>query len=515
MKHHLSIAQRLWLPTLALAVMLIVMGTLSYWRTTSLLALSDAQMIDQQDKLERSLRWAGLTEANSVRVIAGIISTDDSLTAALKPELDAATLRISEYQKAIEAAAIDDDEKASLTGIAKARKAYVTAREKALELRSKGQTDAARALLANEVKPAVAVYLDAQRGFVKMQETRSALLREKVGQDRMRTIWGTLGVMGLIVAGMALGTAALVRSIRTPLAQLVSVASRIGHGDLTVKVDTSRQDEIGQVSQSLADMRDALSQIVSQVRASTESIQVASAEVASGNTDLSQRTEAAAANLQSTASSIEHLSGSVKHSADSATHANELSNAASSVATRGGEMVSRVVTTMDEIHAASRKIADIIGTIDGIAFQTNILALNAAVEAARAGEQGRGFAVVASEVRSLAQRSADASRQIRGLIGSSVERVETGARLVQDAGATMTEIVSSVRRVTDIIAEISNDTNHQRDGIGKVNSAVSQLDQMTQQNAALVEQSAAAAESLRDQAQRLSGVVATFQITGR
>jgi methyl-accepting chemotaxis protein len=178
-------------------------------------------------------------------------------------------------------------------------------------------------------------------------------------------------------------------------------------------------------------------------------------------------------------------------------------------------MVSRVVSTMDEIHAASRKIADIIGTIDGIAFQTNILALNAAVEAARAGEQGRGFAVVASEVRSLAQRSADASRQIRGLIGSSVERVEMGARLVQDAGATMTEIVSSVRRVTDIIAEISNDTQHQRDGIGKVNSAVSQLDQMTQQNAALVEQSAAAAESLRDQAQRLSGVVATFQITGR
>jgi methyl-accepting chemotaxis protein len=306
-----------------------------------------------------------------------------------------------------------------------------------------------------------------------------------------------------------------VRSIRTPLAQLVLVASRIGHGDLTVRVDTTRHDEIGQVSQSLADMRDALSKIVSQVRASTESIQVASAEVASGNTDLSQRTEAAASNLQSTASSIEHLSGSVKHSADSATHANELSNAASSVASRGGEMVSRVISTMDEIHAASRKIADIIGTIDGIAFQTNILALNAAVEAARAGEQGRGFAVVASEVRSLAQRSADASREIRGLIGSSVERVETGARLVQEAGATMTEIVSSVRRVTDIIAEISNDTNHQRDGIGKVNSAVSELDQMTQQNAALVEQSAAAAESLRDQAMRLSGMVSTFQITER
>ncbi len=250
---------------------------------------------------------------------------------------------------------------------------------------------------------------------------------------------------------------------------------------------------------------------VSAVRASTNNIETACSEIATGNQDLSQRTEQTASNLQRTASSMEELTSNVRQSADAARQANQLAATAAEVAARGGEVVGQVVTTMDEINHSSKKISDIIGVIDGIAFQTNILALNAAVEAARAGEQGRGFAVVASEVRSLAGRSAEAAKEIKGLISASVEKVASGSRLVQDAGSTMDEIVGSVRRVSDIIGEITAASSEQSSGIGEVNSAINVLDQMTQQNAALVEQSAAAAESLKDQAQRLVGAVEVFR----
>ena len=251
---------------------------------------------------------------------------------------------------------------------------------------------------------------------------------------------------------------------------------------------------------------------MSDVQASVSSIQTASIEIASGNLDLSQRTEQTASSLQQAASSMEQLTGNVRQSADSARHANELATSAAEVAARGGSVVSEVVSTMDEINSSSKKIADIIGVIDSIAFQTNILALNAAVEAARAGEQGRGFAVVASEVRSLAGRSAEAAREIKSLIGASVDKVESGSRLVAHAGQTMAEIVSSVQRVSDIISEITAATAEQSEGIGQVNASVVQLDQMTQQNAALVEESAAAAESLKDQAGRLNEVVGAFRL---
>jgi methyl-accepting chemotaxis protein len=253
-------------------------------------------------------------------------------------------------------------------------------------------------------------------------------------------------------------------------------------------------------------------QALTEVQRSSESIRLASAEIATGNQDLSARTEQTASNLQGAASAMEQLTGTVRQSVESAAQANQLAASAAAVAARGGTVVSQVVTTMDEINAASKKIADIIGVIDGIAFQTNILALNAAVEAARAGEQGRGFAVVASEVRSLAQRSAHAAKEIKGLIVASVEKVESGSRLVADAGHTMSEIVGSVQRVSDIIGEITSASAEQSHGIVRVNGSVNQLDQMTQQNAALVEQSAAAAESLKDQAGRLSQVVGTFRL---
>jgi len=302
------------------------------------------------------------------------------------------------------------------------------------------------------------------------------------------------------------------RSIVQPVEHARQIAQAIASGDLTRRITMEGRDEASALLESLNQMQDFLRTLVGQVRVSGESIGTASAEIASGNQDLSARTEQAASNLQQTASSVEQLNGTVKQSADSARQANQLAASAAEVAQRGGSVVSQVVSTMDEINASSKKIADIIGVIDGIAFQTNILALNAAVEAARAGEQGRGFAVVASEVRSLAQRSAEAAKEIKGLIGASVERVEAGSKLVADAGQTMGEIVGSVKRVSDVIGEITVASGEQSDGIGQVNTAVTQLDQMTQQNAALVEESTAAAESLRTQAQRLAQALAGFRL---
>jgi methyl-accepting chemotaxis protein len=302
------------------------------------------------------------------------------------------------------------------------------------------------------------------------------------------------------------------RSITQPLGEARRLAEAIAEGDLSHDIRDEGRDEAAALVKSLTHMQRQLRQIVGSLHHASDSIRTASTEIASGNADLSARTEQTASNLQQAASSMEQLTGTVAHSADAAAQANQLASSAAQVARRGGEVVGQVVSTMDEINASSKKIADIIGVIDGIAFQTNILALNAAVEAARAGEQGRGFAVVAGEVRSLAQRSAEAAKEIKALIGTSVDKVETGSKLVADAGATMNEIVASVQRVSDIIGEISAAAREQSSGLGQVNAAVADLDRMTQQNAALVEQSAAAAESLKEQAKRLADVVATFRL---
>ncbi len=318
-----------------------------------------------------------------------------------------------------------------------------------------------------------------------------------------------------VVAALGIGSTILVRSIWAQIGgepeYARSVLQKMAGGDLSqhVEVDASHG---GSLLSAMREMSEGLAGIVATVRQGSDSMATASQEIASGNQDLSQRTERTASSLQQTASSVTELSGTVHQTADSARTANQLASSAADVAARGGSVVSQVVSTMDEINHSSKKISDIIGVIDGIAFQTNILALNAAVEAARAGEQGRGFAVVAGEVRSLAQRSAEAAREIKSLIGTSVDKVELGARLVADAGNTMNEIVASVQRVSDIIGEITAAAAEQSDGIGQVNNAVGQLDQMTQQNAALVEESAAAAESLKDQAHRLTSVVATFRL---
>ncbi|OWY27968.1 methyl-accepting chemotaxis protein [Herbaspirillum robiniae] len=347
-------------------------------------------------------------------------------------------------------------------------------------------------------------------------------LQRRVGrelyEDAQRRYQTLVGVM---IAAIAIGLAVaifmgfiLVRAISRPLEQAVKVAQGVAAGDLTQDIEVRSRDETGQLMQALKEMNGNLLRIVGEVRTSTDTINTAAAEIATGNLDLSSRTEQQAGSLEETASAMEELTSTVKQNADNARQANQLAASASDVASRGGDVVRQVVDTMSSINDSSRKIVDIISVIDGIAFQTNILALNAAVEAARAGEQGRGFAVVASEVRSLAQRSASAAKEIKALIDDSVSKVGNGSTLVAQAGETMDEVVASVRRVTDVMGEITAASQEQSSGIEEINRAVTQMDETTQQNAALVEEAAAAAQSLQEQASRLSTAVSVFRLHG-
>ena len=361
-----------------------------------------------------------------------------------------------------------------------------------------------------------------QASFLALEDAMEQLSDSITGNYRLQseaasaavaqTQWliaATLLVTGALLAGAAFW---LSGQMTRPMRSAVEAADRLAEGDLSRAIEPEGNDETRQLLGAMARMRDSLRDIVQHVKSNADEVANASLQIAQGNQDLSRRTEEQAFGLQQTASTMDQLNSTVSHNADNAQKANELASSAASIAAQGGRVVDEVVETMRGINGSSKKIADIIGVIDGIAFQTNILALNAAVEAARAGEQGRGFAVVAGEVRSLAGRSAEAAREIKQLIQASVEKVETGARLVQDAGSTMGEIVGSVQRVGDIIGEITAAASEQAGGIGQVNQAVGQLDQMTQQNAALVEESAAAAHSLREQAARLAAAVQVFRL---
>jgi methyl-accepting chemotaxis protein len=341
------------------------------------------------------------------------------------------------------------------------------------------------------------------------------MVREAAELSKVEYVQARLLMLVLGALALALGTFVawfITRSITRPIHDAVKVAQTVAAGDLTSQIEASGQDETGQLMQALKAMNDSLAKVVGEVRQGTDTIATASSQIAAGNQDLSSRTEEQASSLEETAASMEELTSTVKQNADNARQANQLAVSASNVAVRGGSVVAEVVDTMGAINASSRKIVDIIGVIDGIAFQTNILALNAAVEAARAGEQGRGFAVVAAEVRNLAQRSAAAAKEIKVLIDDSVEKVEAGGKQVSEAGKTMDEIVDSVKRVTDIMAEITAASQEQTSGIEQINQAITQMDQVTQQNAALVEEAAAAAASLQEQASGLSQVVSVFRL---
>lgn len=383
--------------------------------------------------------------------------------------------------------------------------------EPTLKRLAEGDTEGARTLLHSNVMPAYVALREPANKLINLQ------LDEAAKAQGVATSRYSL-VRNIVMAGLLIGiiTAVgmgiwLIRSIVAPLNLAADMAHKVAQGDLTVQVAVSRNDETGKVLRALSDMTASLTGIVKNVRAGTDTIATAASEIAAGNQDLSSRTEQQAASLEETASSMEELTSTVKQNADNAEQGNRLASAATDTAKRGGELMGTVVQTMEQINASSHKISEITGVIDSLAFQTNILALNAAVEAARAGEQGRGFAVVATEVRNLAQRSAEAAREIKGLITASTEQVDEGTRQVQRAGSTMNDILSGIGRVNDIMAEISAASFEQSSGIEQVNQAVSQMDQVTQQNAALVEQAAAAATSMQEEALRLTQAVAVFK----
>jgi len=393
-----------------------------------------------------------------------------------------------------------------------ARAPYVNATDRLIKLIEDGKKEEATVLLIGEVRVVQFAY---SNSLTKFNEYVTVLMNN-AAQDAEEA-YKFARILMLVLSAIGIAIAALVaflatRSITRPMNEAVKIAQTVASGDLTSRIEVHSKDETGQLMQALKDMNDSLIKIVGEVRTGTDTIATASAQIASGNLDLSSRTEEQASALEETASSMEELTSTVRQNGDNANQANQLAISASDIAVKGGSVVSQVVQTMGSINESSKKIADIISVIDGIAFQTNILALNAAVEAARAGEQGRGFAVVATEVRSLAQRSASAAREIKTLIDDSVGKVDAGTRLVDQAGATMNEIVVSIQRVTDIMGEITSATREQVDGIEQINQAVIDMDTVTQQNAALVEEAAAAAESLQDQAAILVQVVSVFNL---
>jgi len=393
------------------------------------------------------------------------------------------------------------------------RNAYTAARNTLVKMIKDGQSEQAGKYVSKELRAVQTPYFSAINAMEDFQESLMKQDGEQIAAG------GALAVqLSVILSVTAAIMAALIgwfitRSITVPVNRAVGLAQTVAAGDLSAHIDVQSKDEIGSLLQALNDMTLSLNNIVGQVRAGSDEISTATAEVASGNLDLSSRTEQQASALEQTASSMEELTSTVRQNSDNARQANQLAVSAVDVARQGGAVVTEVVTTMGHIHASAGKISDIIGVIDGIAFQTNILALNAAVEAARAGEQGRGFAVVASEVRNLAQRSAGAAREIKTLINDSVEQVNAGNQLVAKAGTTMTEVMASIQRVTDIMSEITAASREQEVGIEQINQAVNEMDAVTQQNAALVEEAAAATAALEGQASRLTQVVSVFKLS--
>jgi methyl-accepting chemotaxis protein-1 (serine sensor receptor) len=507
---NISIKARLIFLTALLSTVAIVVGVAGLSNLSATNASLQTVYNDRLIALADLSRVLTMMQRNQNALLRATLEGGDGRAAA--DEVEGRIKQISDQWAKYMATFLTEDEKALA-------KTFIDSRTQFVELGLKPTVAALRAQDADAAKaaatgPLVKLYLPAQQNMealiklqidVAKQEYEAAVARYEHARNVAIALNVIGGLLGAAVAWF------LIQGIGRAIGQALNLARSVADGDLTQTVHVDSNDEVGQLLAALQKMNASLSGIVSEVRVGSDAIGTASQQIAAGNQDLSSRTEQQASSLEETAASMEELTSTVRHNADNACQANLLARAASSVAERGGAVVEQVVGTMQDIHAASGKIAEIIGVIDGIAFQTNILALNAAVEAARAGEQGRGFAVVAGEVRNLAHRSAAAAKEIKGLIENSVSSVSAGSRLVAQAGDTMREVVDSVQRVTDIMAEITAASTEQTQGIEQVNVAVVQMDQVTQQNAALVEEAAAAAEAMQDQAARLAQVVSVFR----
>ncbi len=510
---NLSLGAKMWLAMAIVVGLLLITVALTTQRSMTLTAQQDQVTSENIKRVSEISRWVGLEQMNLTRATAALASADPAVELIYKERIASTQKEIMAIQQTLDQMGLSADSQSLRNRIADEYRAVIAALERTEATKASGNQEAAYIMVNTSLLPAADRYLNSLKELAALQLKGYEATQLVFADQRQNNAWFAQGMGMLLVLLLIAGTYVLIQQIRKPLRDAINVAETIANGDLTVRVAVDRGDEFGEMMRAIAHMQGQLVHLVSDVRKGTSNIEVASEEIASGNNDLSARTEQASSNLQMTASSMDALTSTVKQSAESARQANRLAESATHVAQRGGEVVNQVVATMNDINSSSRKISDIISVIDGIAFQTNILALNAAVEAARAGEQGRGFAVVASEVRSLAGRSADAAKEIKTLINNSVEKVEGGSQLVAQAGQTMSEIVTSVQRVTDIIGEITAASAEQADGIAQVNSSIGELDQMTQQNAALVEQAAAASSSMREQAHRLAQVVAAFKLS--
>jgi methyl-accepting chemotaxis protein len=508
----ITIRQRLAAAFSIFIALLVLMAAIGAWRLASLGDVA-TRIATVDTRVERLVgEWFGETKANAALALV-ITHTDDAdLQRILTPQFDAGTRRIAEQRKQVETMLQTAAAKALYEKVSATRKAYEDARDVILDKKMTGQRDAAVKLLDTAMMPAMLAYEASIQSMVDYYErdvARSAAAAAANAIDD-RNLFIAVCAAGVVLA--ILFSWSITSSITGPIREAVATARRVAGGDLSVQAQAAGRDETGQLLRALSEMTQGLRTLVSEVAGAAGTVSCTSAQIAQGNLDLSQRTEEQASTLEETASSMEELTSTVTQNAQNARQASLLAVGASEVARKGGNVVGQVVATMTGISESSKKISDIIGVIDGIAFQTNILALNAAVEAARAGEQGRGFAVVAAEVRNLAQRSAAAAKEIKTLIGDSVDRVGAGTKLVDAAGQTMEEIVTSVRKVSDLIAEIAAASQEQSSGVQQVSTAVTQMDQVVQQNASLVEEATAATESMKEQAASLLRVVSRFDL---
>ncbi|WP_241051725.1 methyl-accepting chemotaxis protein [Achromobacter xylosoxidans] len=510
---NLSIGTRLTLGFGAVLALLLALTGLSQYELTHIGGINRAITEQTWAKANAINIIDVTTRANARANLELIVKTDPRTVETLFARIDTNRKTIDQALETLRPLFRSEDERQKLRVLEDVRGRYVKSFQGVGALLKSGERDAARQRLLEETLPLLDGLQDRVIEISRIQSDEMA----DAGAASQKVI-DNAGMLNLILSGVAIVLGGLfawrvAKSITAPLAQAVAVAETVARGDLGQPIHAVTRDETGRLLRALHDMQDKLASAVRTIRAGSETISSAAGQIAAGNTDLSSRTEEQAASLEETAASMEELASTVKQNADNARQANQLAASASEVAQRGGAVVSAVVSTMEDISASSRKISEIVSVIDGIAFQTNILALNAAVEAARAGEQGKGFAVVAGEVRSLAQRSAQAAREVKALIEASVSKVAEGAGQAENAGTTMHEVVASVKRVTDIMGEIAAASQEQATGIEQVNRAVSQMDEVTQQNAALVEEAAAAAGAMQDQAHALVGAVGVFRLS--